>query len=57
MWNPVCEDIKIYKEPQPITPMEALNILMDTINGKKHSWQDVKRANEILRKVISNKEE
>lgn len=36
----------------PITPMEALEVLMDTINGKQHSWREVNRAKEILEGFI-----
>ena len=41
----------------PMTPMEALEVLLDTINGKQHSWQEVNRAKELLKGFITRKEE
>ena len=36
----------------PMTPMEALEVLLETINGKQHSWEEVNRAKELLKGFV-----
>ncbi len=39
-------------ESKPITPLEALEILLETIDGYDHSWEEVNRAKELLQKKL-----
>jgi hypothetical protein len=34
---------------EPITPLQALEILLETIDGYDHSWEEVNRAKLIVR--------
>jgi hypothetical protein len=37
---------------EPITPLQALEILLETIDGYDHSWEEVNRAKELLQNYI-----
>ena len=41
---------------KPMTPMEALELLLEVIDGYEHSWEEVNRAKEILKGFITKEE-
>ena len=39
-----------------MTPMEALELLLEVIDGYEHSWSEVNRAKLILQKIIKEEQ-